>query len=240
MKVLVYGCNGALGAAIVRCMRSKSAWSTVGVDVARSTAVHHSICVNPADAMFPSKSAPAVQRALEVALADNADKKLDAIICVSGGFAMGDAAAPQLLQGVEDMFARSVFPSFVCAQLASIYLRKGGLLLLPGAAVGDNTPTPWGLSYGASKGAVHHLVRSLAHPDSNLPQDVKVVGIAPITLDSDANRAAMPDADTSTWTPLSEVATTVCEWVENPSLCTSGVVYKVQTNSGKTFFVPME
>jgi len=37
-------------------MRSKSAWSTVGVDVARSTAVHHSICVNPADAMFPSKS----------------------------------------------------------------------------------------------------------------------------------------------------------------------------------------
>lgn len=129
----MYGCNGALGAAIVRCMRSKSAWSTLGVDVARSTAVHHSICVNPADAMFPSKTvsivcplytfqrrvpvhavhfelkctyklqfelkrtcqqtqAPAVQRALEVALVDHADKKLDAIICVSGGFAMGDAA----------------------------------------------------------------------------------------------------------------------------------------------------
>jgi hypothetical protein len=52
--------------------------------------------------------APGLASSLENALGSSA--KLDAVLCVSGGFTMGDAQSPQLLQGAEDMFARSVFP----------------------------------------------------------------------------------------------------------------------------------
>jgi NAD(P)-dependent dehydrogenase (short-subunit alcohol dehydrogenase family) len=208
--------------------------------------------------VLKSEQMPAITSSLDRALAGRNDAKLDAIICVSGGFTTGDAKSPELLRGVEDMFARSVFPSFISAQLAALYLRPRGLLILPGAAVGG-APTPWGLSYGASKSAVHHLVKSLAHADACLPADATVVGIAPQTLATADNRAAMPDAKHADWcvspriahlipgvsaltsllawdtlsyatgvrctrdtrdrTPLEELASTMCRWAENPSLC---------------------
>ena len=212
----------------------RGALRKTGVDVTRSAAVDHSLQIQPGHAMFPSKQAPGLISAIESALPSG--RQLGAILCVSGGFAAGDAQAPELLAGTEDMFARSVFPSFISVQLAARFLRPGGLLLLPGAAVGGNTPTPWGLSYGASKGAVHHLVKSLAAPGSGLPHDVTVVGLAPSTLDTDANRAAMPDADFSSWTPLQELADEVCKWAVTPSLCTNGGIYHVTTKEGQTSY----
>ena len=56
LRVLVYGSNGSLGAAIVKHVRaSRPAWSTVGIDVTPCPAVHHSIQVRRDDAMFPSR-----------------------------------------------------------------------------------------------------------------------------------------------------------------------------------------
>ena len=51
-----------------------------------------------------------------------------------------------------------------------------------------------------------------------MPQDSKVVGIAPVTLDTPGNREAMPGADTSTWTPLGHVAQQLFTWAEDPTL----------------------
>ena len=55
MKVLVYGCNGGLGAAIVRYLRTNPRNTTFGIDVSKCTSVHHSIEVRSEDAMFPSR-----------------------------------------------------------------------------------------------------------------------------------------------------------------------------------------
>ena len=90
-SALIYGCNGALGAAVVRHLRtSMPSWSTIGVDVADSSAVHYSVAVDRGQAMFPSAQAQDIISSLDRNLGQG-EKKLDAILCVSGGFAMGDA-----------------------------------------------------------------------------------------------------------------------------------------------------
>merc|ERR1719362_1361251 len=110
------------------------------------------------------------------------------------------------------MVESSVYSSVVAARAASSALKPGGLLVLPGAAAALG-PTAWSLPYGAAKAAVHHLVRSLADAESaGLPAGARTVGLAPVTLDTAQNRAAMPDADRSGWATLDEVAGQIEAW----------------------------
>jgi dihydropteridine reductase len=67
------------------------------------------------------------------------------------------------------------------------------------------------IGYGMAKAATHFLVESLAQ--SGLPEGSRALGVLPITIDTPGNRAGMPDADTSTWTPTAEIAGRVLAWV---------------------------
>ena len=58
------------------------------------------------------------------------------------------------------------------------------------------------IGYGIAKAAVHNLTKSLAGKDSGLPENVFILTILPITLDTPMNRKWMPKADFSTWTSL--------------------------------------
>jgi dihydropteridine reductase len=62
------------------------------------------------------------------------------------------------------------------------------------------------IAYGMAKAAVHQLTKSLASSSSGLPKGATTLCLLPITLDTPGNRAAMPGADTSSWTPVSELA----------------------------------
>ena len=121
MSVLVYGCNGSLGSAIVKCLRrSKPAWCIVGVDVAHSTSVHHSIQISPSNAMFPNRQAPELISSLDRALPQT-DKKLDAIVCVSGGFTMGSAKA---IDSVLWSFSHPTSPSLTPHPFHPLFLAR--------------------------------------------------------------------------------------------------------------------
>lgn len=62
-----------------------------------------------------------------------------------------------------------------------------------------------GLSaYGAAKAAVLNLTQTLAREGAG--HGITVNAIVPSTIDTPANREAMPDADTSTWLPPHEIA----------------------------------
>jgi dihydropteridine reductase len=58
------------------------------------------------------------------------------------------------------------------------------------------------LGYGLSKAATHYLVKSLA-VDPALQSTVTSLAILPVTIDTPANRAAMPKADFTAWTRVS-------------------------------------
>jgi NAD(P)-dependent dehydrogenase (short-subunit alcohol dehydrogenase family) len=62
-----------------------------------------------------------------------------------------------------------------------------------------------GLSaYGAAKAAVLNLTQTLAREGAG--HGITANAIVPSTIDTPANREAMPDADTSTWLPPEEMA----------------------------------
>ena len=164
--------------------------------------------------------------------------KLNAIICVAGGWAGGNIAASEgLIHSCELMWKQSVQSSVIAAKLASQHLDSHGLLVLTGAKAAL-TGTPGMIGYGMAKAAVHQLTRSLASKGSGLPQDAKVAAILPVTLDTPANRAGMPKADFSTWTPCTAIAEQLYQWTQQAPTGENGTLWQVVTEHGKTEFLP--
>ncbi|PVV04300.1 hypothetical protein BB560_001205 [Smittium megazygosporum] len=114
----------------------------------------------------------------------------------------------------------------------SIFLGGGFLLLTGACAATDGTPGMIG--YGLAKAAVHQLIKSLSMKGSGMPENSRVLGILPITLDTPANRNSMPNADFSTWTPLDNLSKEVFSWSTNSSAFPNGALVKVTTTGGKT------
>uniref|UniRef100_A0A8C4Q9D0 Dihydropteridine reductase n=1 Tax=Eptatretus burgeri TaxID=7764 RepID=A0A8C4Q9D0_EPTBU len=133
------------------------------------------------------------------------DHKLDALLCVAGGWAGGNAKAKALSKSTDLMLKQSIWTSTIAASVASRHLKDGGLLQLTGAQAALSG-TPGMLGYGLAKAAVHQLTRSLASEKSGLPEGVTVLAVLPVTLDTPTNRKFMPDADFGSWTPLEFVA----------------------------------
>lgn len=132
------------------------------------------------------------------------EDKLDAVICVAGGWAGGNAKK-DLAKNADLMWRQSVWTSAISAAIGANYLKPNGVLTLTGADAAVNG-TPGMIGYGMAKAAVHQLTKSLAGDKSGLPENSLVVSILPVTLDTPMNRKWMPKADFSTWTPLEFVA----------------------------------
>lgn len=66
--------------------------------------------------------------------------KLDAVICVAGGWAGGNAAK-DLTKNTELMWKQSMWSSLISASLAASHLKEGGLITLTGAKAALE-PTP--------------------------------------------------------------------------------------------------
>ncbi len=59
-------------------------------------------------------------------------------------------------------------------------------------------------AYAATKAAVVSLTQTLAAEEA--PRGITANAVAPRIIDTPANRAAMPEADTSTWLSPEEIA----------------------------------
>lgn len=173
---------------------------------------------------------------------------LDAVICAAGGWSGGGAGdePDALVAGVEKMSAVCLQPALTAAHIAVKHLRPGGLLALVGSEAALHA-TPGMLGYGLAKAATHHLLLSVAPPasapadgkrDPNaLPAGCRAVAVLPRTLDTPSNRKWMGGGDTSTWTPLDEVAGRLLAWASPAGageLPTGGTLVVPETATGKT------
>mmetsp|Transcript_46786 Transcript_46786/g.84494 ORF Transcript_46786/g.84494 Transcript_46786/m.84494 type:complete len:241 (+) Transcript_46786:42-764(+) len=227
-RVLILGAGGQLGRKTCDVFKARQ-WLTFGTDSYAAAKVEADRVIK----LDPS-STPELQgrHLLAEVQAGLADEKLDAVVNMAGGFAMGTAADTEMIANTRSMVESSIYSSVVAAHAASQVLRPGGLLVLPGAAAAFSG-TAWSLPYGTAKAAVHHLVRSLADVEtSGLPHGVKTIGLAPQTLDTEQNREAMPDADRGSWASLEEVAEQLEAWCSNPASVESGIVYVIQKAGG--------
>jgi len=235
-QVLVYGATGALGSSLIARFK-ESQWRVIGISNTRTAQADHHLVVDPASSLNGmTEQGLKVTEWLHSTLGREGDGLLDAILCVAGGYVMGDVSSPGVLEGADMMFKRNVYPAMISASLVQSFLKPDGLVVLVGSSYAQK-PTPYAIGYGSANAAVHHLVSSLVSPGSGLPEKAHVVGLLPGTLDTEACRQAMPDADRSSWTPLGDISQKITAWIDKREDIPRGLVV-VRTADGRTSFSP--
>ena len=199
MNVLITGASGALGAAVIQEFLRRGAQVT---GVGRS---------------WPEPR-PAI-RTLDLDLFDPSQVAslgagFDVLVHVLGGFAGGqpvqdtdDATwAGQLQINVTSAFhaARAVLPGMLA--------RGQGRIVAVGAKAALD-PMPRFTAYAVSKAALVALIRGIAAETKGSGVTANVV--LPSTMDTPANRKAMPDADFAKWVKPESVAAAI-GWLASP------------------------
>jgi NAD(P)-dependent dehydrogenase (short-subunit alcohol dehydrogenase family) len=131
-------------------------------------------------------------------------KGLDVLINTVGGFAGGDLASTSLAEWRRMMDlnltsavigCRAVLPAMRAA-------RRGRIVNVSSRAA---VPPAGGfIAYTVAKSAVIALTQALAQEER--PHGIAVNAVLPSTMDTPANRRAMPDADRSQWVSTEAVA----------------------------------
>ncbi|XP_049864413.1 dihydropteridine reductase [Schistocerca gregaria] len=226
-RVFVYGGKGALGAACVQHFKAQK-WWVGSIDLKENEQADANILVKPEESWIEQE----VYVIKQIGSLLNGEK-IDAVICVAGGWAGGNAASPEFIKNADLMWRQSVWSSTIAASVAAKYLKEGGMITLPGAkpALGA---TAGMIGYGMAKAAVHQLTKSLAAENSGLPANSLAVAILPVTLDTPMNRKWMPKADFSTWTPLEFVAGMFYRWACGEERPENGSLIQLVTKNFKT------
>ena len=204
---VITGGTGALGRAVVLDLLSSGATVAVpyhgekGWESLRAAAGEHAgrLAGSPVDL----SDAAAVDRFMAGVL--ERSKRLDFLVCVAGGFAAGrsfetdDGAWDRMLDlnllSVVRTLRRAV-PAMVRQNFGRIVTVSSGAILKGGGA---------GMAaYAVSKGAVTQLTEILAQEIG--AYNIRAHAVLPGTMDTEANRKAMPQADFSKWVKTEDVA----------------------------------
>jgi NAD(P)-dependent dehydrogenase (short-subunit alcohol dehydrogenase family) len=131
--------------------------------------------------------------------------RVDALIHLVGGFAGGTKVADTDDDALQRMFDVNLLPAFHMIRTVLPGMREhgGGRILAIGARAAVEPVAGIG-AYSASKAALVSLIRTVAleNKDHNISANV----ILPGTIDTPANRAAMPSADVSKWVHPRQIA----------------------------------
>ena len=223
-EAIVTGGTGALGRAVV------------GRLVAAGATVHVPVYVAEELQRFPYRNHDAVRlhegldlgTEADVAKLYGATSTLYASVHVAGGFAMGPIADTDL--GVWDHLVRmNATTCFLCCREAvrTMSGREGRIVNV--SARPALVPTAQMSAYAASKAAVSALTQSLSEELAD--SSIWVNAIVPSIIDTEANRAAMPDADHAAWPTPEQIAETIVFLVSPDNAVTRGALVPVYGNS---------
>jgi NAD(P)-dependent dehydrogenase (short-subunit alcohol dehydrogenase family) len=153
-------------------------------------------------------------------------KKIDILVNLVGGFWGGKPIAETTLGEWQAMFDLNLKPTFLCSRAAVPLMQKNGY----GRIVSVTSRS--GLSgagdfaaYAVSKGAIATFTASLA--EEVLGNNILVNAIAPSTIDTEANRKAMPKAKHENWVKPEDIARTIAYLCSDQCCVTSGAVVPV-------------
>ena len=148
---------------------------------------------------------------------------LDGVVNVAGGF-LWETVAQGSLDSWDRMYSMNLRTALISSRAALAHLVKGGAIVNVGAAAATNVAT--GMApYAASKAGVMALTESLA--EELRGAGIRVNAVLPTIIDTPANRADMPDADTSAWVRPSAAAKVIAFLLSGDAACVTGVGVKL-------------
>ena len=217
--VVITGGTGALGRAVVERLLRDGAAPVVTYRGERELA----------ESRFPDRV-----RARRVDLTDEAAVRqlysglgrVWASVHVAGAFAM----APVVETSAADfrkMFEVNTLTCFLCCREAVRAMRAGGGggRIVNVASRPAVVPAGGVIAYAASKAAVASVTQSLA--EEVKAEGILVNAVLPSTMDTPANRAAMPGADFNAWPKVEEVAEAIAFLAGRGNALTSGALLPV-------------
>jgi NAD(P)-dependent dehydrogenase (short-subunit alcohol dehydrogenase family) len=226
--VVVTGGTGALGSAVVAALRAAGAVCHVTNMVASEL---------PG---YAHRNDPEVHVTTGLDLADEAAVRrfysalppLWGSIHLAGGFAMSPVAETSAVD-FADQFQMNALSAFLCSAAAVRAIRargepgpggaKGGRIVNVAARPGLEPRLGSGMvAYATAKAAVAAMTQALAQETAG--EEIWVNAVAPSILDTPANRAAMPDADHTSWVAPSAVAEVIAFLASPDNRVTRGAV----------------
>jgi NAD(P)-dependent dehydrogenase (short-subunit alcohol dehydrogenase family) len=222
--VIVTGGTGALGTAVVAELLAGGAICHVPyyIDAEEQNFLHRG---NPRVKLIAGAN---LASQTVVARLYEGVPKLWASIHLAGGFAASPIAATDEAE-LMGMIRTNLVTCFLCCSAAVAAIRRagGGGRIVNIASRQALEPRLGGgtIAYTASKAGVAALTQALAV--EVLKEDILVNAVAPSTLDTEANRKAMPKADHSLWPKPAEVAAIICNLAAPTNRITSGAVIPV-------------
>jgi NAD(P)-dependent dehydrogenase (short-subunit alcohol dehydrogenase family) len=227
---IVAGGTGALGRAVVAALLERgtrvavpynhaAGWDELRAGVAK-------------DAPLFGARADLADLAAARAFADEAAAflgVLDGVAIASGAWSGGTTldAAPD--DEWERMMRTNLGPVYALSRAALPHLlKRGGSVVTVGARAAETGGSGMA-AYAVSKAATHALTRVLAL--ENRDRGVRFNAVLPLTIDTPANRKAMPDADHSKWTSPAAIAEVVVFLLSPASAPVTGALVPVDVRA---------
>jgi NAD(P)-dependent dehydrogenase (short-subunit alcohol dehydrogenase family) len=136
---------------------------------------------------------------------------LHALIHCLGGFAGGQSTAGTSDETWDGMLALNLTAAFHLCRAVLPALTTGGRIIAVGSRAGV-LPAANLSAYNVSKAGLHALIQTIAaEAKGALTANV----VMPSTIDTPANRAAMPNADPSQWVAPQRIASLIL-WLASP------------------------
>ena len=223
--VVVTGGTGALGTAVVSAL-------------VEAGAICHVPYIDRAEAdRFAFRNHAQVELVADIELTDETAvaalyaraPRLWASIQLAGGFAMaplGETTKAGLMKQIDMNF----LTAFLCCRAAVNTIIRGGAGGGRIVNVASRPAREWRagagmVAYAASKAAVAALTVALA--EEVVKAGILVNAVAPSTMDTPANRRAMPKADHAAWPKVEEVAAAILFLASPENRVTRGAVVPV-------------
>jgi NAD(P)-dependent dehydrogenase (short-subunit alcohol dehydrogenase family) len=223
--VLVTGATGGLGPAVAAAFLDDG-WRVVATSrsgrPSEDLAGHDRLEPVATDLFEPADVAEAVA----VAAADRAGAPLRALVNLVGGYAAGGRVHETPVEQFERQLTLNLRPTYLVTQAVLPHLvEAGGGAVVCISARAALAPFRGAGGYISAKAAVLAFTQAVAVEYK--ADGVRCNAVLPSVIDTPANRAAQPDADTSRWVPPEQVAAVIRFLCSDDSAPTSGAAIPV-------------